>query len=272
MRRRPRELPGPTPLTHTIARCTPSHDSARMQGSGRLGRALLLLIALSGWLGLSLQLLVAARSAERGGRGAVLGILEALCYFTVLTNVLITAIATAASARANRPRLLLARGTRAAAAVYIAVVGIIYSLLRRALWSPSGLHRAADLILHDLQPLLYILWWSCFAPRGGLGWLQPLRWLALPARLSGVLPAARRRQRALPLSIRGRRSARSVGRRAQRAAVARALLGNGPRRGRDRSGGSAARASLSDGRNPLLSQAARACPDAPAPRPFSPPP
>jgi hypothetical protein len=60
------------------------------------------------------------------------------------------------------------------------VVGIIYSLLLRALWAPGGIHKAADVILHDLIPVLYLLWWLWFAPKAGLTWIDPLKWLAYP--------------------------------------------------------------------------------------------
>ena len=59
-------------------------------------------------------------------------------------------------------------------------IGLIYALLLRTLWAPTGLHKIADAILHDLVPLAYTLWWIGFAPKGGLRWRQPLRWLAYP--------------------------------------------------------------------------------------------
>jgi hypothetical protein len=76
--------------------------------------------------------------------------------------------------------VLTSRATLAAVGIYIFVVGLIYTLLLRSLWAPTGLHRIADALLHDLVPVAYLLWWTGFAPRGGLGWSQPLRWLAYP--------------------------------------------------------------------------------------------
>jgi hypothetical protein len=144
----------------------------------RSGRALLLLVAILGWLGLVLQLVVSARLASTAGRSPLAGILHALCYFTVLTNLLTTIVATAGVTGGRG--LLESHGTRAATAVYIFVVGLIYSLLLRALWAPSGLHKVADAILHDLVPLAYTIWWLGYAPKGGLRWAQPLRWLGYP--------------------------------------------------------------------------------------------
>jgi uncharacterized protein YacL len=144
-----------------------------------LNRAFLIVIALLGWLGIVLQLLVSARLSMHQGHSAWHGIVQALCYFTVLTNILVTLIATrlawwGARGFLGRP------ATLAAAAIYIVVVGLIYALLLSALWAPTGLHKLADAILHSLIPVLYVLWWLLYAPKQGLRWNQPLRWLAYP--------------------------------------------------------------------------------------------
>jgi len=139
----------------------------------RAGRLLLGLCALCAWLGLVLQLGVSVRAA-----GALSGALWALCYFTVLTNLLVAVVSTATIA--GHRGWLTRHGTLAAVAVYIFVVGLIYSLLLRALWAPTGWHKLADAGLHDVVPVLYVLWWLRYAPRGGLKWTQPLRWLGYP--------------------------------------------------------------------------------------------
>jgi hypothetical protein len=46
--------------------------------------------------------------------------------------------------------------------------------------APTGLHKLADAILHSLIPVLFVLWWLLYAPKKGLRWTQPLRWLAYP--------------------------------------------------------------------------------------------
>jgi hypothetical protein len=142
-------------------------------------RLLLMVVAVLGWLGVVLQQWVAAQAAMRAGHSALRGILDALCYFTVLTNLAL-ALVVSASLAGVRWALLTSRATLAAVAVYIFVVGMIYSLLLRALWAPSGLHKIADALLHDLVPLCYLVWWLCFAPKDGLKWSQPFKWLLWP--------------------------------------------------------------------------------------------
>ncbi len=146
----------------------------------RLGRAFLIVIALAGWTGIILQLVVTIRAGSHAGVPALRSALLVLSYFTVLTNLLVTMIVSARVARVSARNILSRPGTLAAAAVYLLVVGIIYSLLLRALWSPTGLQKAADVILHDLMPVLYLTWWLMFAPKGGLTWSGPFKWLAYP--------------------------------------------------------------------------------------------
>jgi hypothetical protein len=149
-----------------------------MKDQGTPGRTLLLLIAILGWLGLVLQLVVSAHVAAGAGRSPLAAILDALCYFTVLTNLLVAIVATVTLAGARG--FLASRGVLAATALYIFVVGLIYSLLLRSLWAPSGLHKIADALLHDLVPLAYVIWWMAYAPKGGLRWSQTLIWLGYP--------------------------------------------------------------------------------------------
>ena len=65
-------------------------------------------------------------------------------------------------------------------AVSIGVVSLAYSLLLRHMWQPAGVQFVADELLHDVTPLLYLVWWAWLAPKRGLRWSDPLRWLAYP--------------------------------------------------------------------------------------------
>ncbi len=149
-----------------------------MKNQGSAGRTLLVLTAVLAWVGLVLQLIVSARLAVGAGRPPFFGLLDALCYFTVLTNLLVGVVATVGVIDGSG--FFASSGVRAATAVYIFVVGLIYTLLLRTLWAPTGLHKVADALLHDLLPLAYTCWWVGFAPKGGLIWAQPARWLAYP--------------------------------------------------------------------------------------------
>lgn len=113
--------------------------------------------ALVGWVALALQLgIIVVKMAEIGqGWGAALW--RFLGFFTVLTNLFVAVVATAialcpAGRLAHpRPRLM--------AVVSIVLVGIIYALLLRNVWHPTGWQAVADHMLHEAVPLLFLATW-----------------------------------------------------------------------------------------------------------------
>ena len=142
-------------------------------------RAFVTIVAVIAWLGILLQLWVSAQRSLEAGHTALAGVLLALCYNTVLSNILVALVSSrlALGGASNR---LTGSGMLAATAVYIFVVGLIYSLLLRSQWAPVGVHKLADALLHDVTPILYVLWWLFCAPKGGLKWGAPLKWLIYP--------------------------------------------------------------------------------------------
>jgi hypothetical protein len=59
-------------------------------------------------------------------------------------------------------------------------VGIVYRLLLRQLWNPQGAQWVADVILHDVIPVGYVLYWLLFAPKNGLRWKDAVAGLIYP--------------------------------------------------------------------------------------------
>jgi hypothetical protein len=53
--------------------------------------------------------------------------------------------------------------------------------LLRQLWNPQGAQWVADVLLHDVIPVGYVVYWLLFAPRAGLRWKDAVAWLAYPA-------------------------------------------------------------------------------------------
>lgn len=125
-------------------------------------------------LGLQLVLMIERMSAEGAGLAAVLW--RFVGFFTILANagvaVVATAMAAAPAGRLAGPRV------RLAAAASIVFVGLVYSLLLRSAWSPTGLQAVADHALHDATPLLFLAAWL-LADHGALKWRDAL-WAAVP--------------------------------------------------------------------------------------------
>jgi hypothetical protein len=147
---------------------------------GRLGQLYLVVIATIAWLAVAVQIFLVIGIVTAAGQPPIVGILNTLSYFTVLTNLLVALVATASAWRGCSDGFLTSPSTMTATAVYIFVVGLIYSLVLRALWEPSGLQLAADIALHDLVPTLYVVYWLFCVPKGTLRWDQPIHWLIYP--------------------------------------------------------------------------------------------
>jgi len=103
-------------------------------------------------------------------------------YFTILTNIL---VATALSFILFSPTSLCGRffssnKVLTATTVYIIVVGAIYNVVLRPLYSPQGLNRLADELLHAVVPLMMVLYWACFVGKKTLKWSDMWTWLLYP--------------------------------------------------------------------------------------------
>jgi len=99
-------------------------------------------------------------------------------YFTILTNLLAAAVATGVAL--GRREWLSSGRARLMAATSILMVGLVYSIALRHVWSPTGLQKVADVALHDAAPLVWVaLWLLADHPR--LSWREIWWALLLPA-------------------------------------------------------------------------------------------
>lgn len=152
-----------------------SETAPRYHAFSPAGRIAAAVIALAGWSALALQATLTIGLVRRGGGSVLDGLVVLAGYFTILTNLIVAATLTAVAAgRAVGASLV------GAATLFIAIVGIVYSLVLRALWSPEGWQKLADAGLHDVVPLLVVAFWLVFVPKGGLAWRDPIAWLAFP--------------------------------------------------------------------------------------------
>ncbi len=60
------------------------------------------------------------------------------------------------------------------------MVGIVYSLVLRALWSPQGWQRIADAALHDITPVVFVFFFP-LRRHGSLRWRDSAYAVVLPA-------------------------------------------------------------------------------------------
>ncbi len=152
--------------------------------SGPAVRRLAVLLAVLGWTALVLQAWISVTRHIALGNGAAYGVMMYTGYFTILTNALCAAVATAVALGARASPALQALRRPAfitAAAVSILLVGVIYHLLLRAIHHPVGLEYACNIALHYLVPPLFVSFWWLAVPRGVLVWRDLWLAFAFPA-------------------------------------------------------------------------------------------
>ena len=135
-------------------------------------RVIAAIAAAVGWGALLLQFWIILQQNE-----FLPGLWRFLGFFTILTNLFAATVATAI-ALGCRNAISSARA-RLMAATSILMVGIVYSIALRSVWSPEGLQKVADVGLHDAAPLLWLVLWL-IAPHPRLQWREIWWALALP--------------------------------------------------------------------------------------------
>jgi len=108
-------------------------------------------------------------------------IIRFFSYFTILTNTLVSVYFFYCAYRSyGYGKFTYRFGTLTAVTVYITIVGLVYQLLLRHTWSPTGLQRVVDEMLHSVNPLLVIGYWFLNKKGETLAYRQLARWLIYP--------------------------------------------------------------------------------------------
>ncbi|MBV6496373.1 MAG: hypothetical protein DYH05_02885 [Acidobacteria bacterium ACB1] len=137
-------------------------------------------IAIVGWLAIALEFYLTLAQPRVEGVDAGERVIRFFSYFTILTNIVV-AITTSAIAFYPTSRLgkFFSRpGVQTAVAVYITIVGVVYSLLLRE--NLTGLWAVGNHAVHDVIPAAYVLFWFICTPKSGLKWPDAFRWLSYP--------------------------------------------------------------------------------------------
>ncbi|MGA8136122.1 MULTISPECIES: Pr6Pr family membrane protein [Pseudomonas] len=139
--------------------------------------------ALLGWFALALQLYLILMSRWQGDKSLLGGVDIFFSYFTVLTNILVAIVLTCAATSGDSPfrRFFLNPKVQGGVTAAIVLVGLAYNLLLRHTWNPQGLQWVADELLHDVMPVLFVIYWWFCVPKGTLQWRDFWPWLIYPA-------------------------------------------------------------------------------------------
>ena len=139
-------------------------------------------IAVLVWIGLAMQFEFAIVNPATQDVSVAERIIRYFSFFTVVSNGIIAIITTAiVIARESRSSKRLQNGSvLTAAAVYITIVAVVYSLFLRSVVNAQGWHLISDHIVHDAIPPLFVLFWLIYAHKSEVGWLDPVKWLIVP--------------------------------------------------------------------------------------------
>ncbi len=141
-----------------------------------LGKMSSMLVALVAWATVALQVFITSSEAVEG---ALVGDLVTLfSYFSLLTNLGIALFMTYATFNpdgfANRA------SWRAAIALYITIVALVFHIVLAPTMTFEGLRVYTNIGLHSAVPALYLIDWAFFAPKASLHIKDPLKWLIFP--------------------------------------------------------------------------------------------
>lgn len=146
-----------------------------------------LLTAIVTWAALVLQFVLVVRGGrvldEAATAPLATRLIRFISYFTVLSNLLVAVTATTLALGQDRAPTWW-RVVRLNAVVSIAVTGLVHWFFLRPLLNLSGADYLADKLLHVVVPLLAVIGWVAFGPRGLAGralllpsLIYPIGWL-----------------------------------------------------------------------------------------------
>ncbi|MFQ3617883.1 MAG: Pr6Pr family membrane protein [Cyanobacteriota bacterium] len=140
------------------------------------------LFALVGWFALLLQLQLMIDTSLAKGLTAWTAIARYFSYFTIENNLLVALVLTAVALRSSSAtgRFFQNPTVQSAIACYITIVGVVYHLLLRNIWNPTGWQLVVDNLLHYVMPAAYGLFWLAFVPKFALRWKDLFAWLIYP--------------------------------------------------------------------------------------------
>ena len=137
------------------------------------------IIAVLGWFAIFLQLylIIVNRVASVPET-----IVRFFSFFTILTNILVAICFTVIWIKSkNKWELFfLNNKTQTAITLYILIVGIVYNVILRFLWAPTGFQKVADELLHLVIPLLVFVYWIFITKKINLKFNDIFLWLIYP--------------------------------------------------------------------------------------------
>lgn len=109
-------------------------------------------------------------------------IIRFFSFFTILTNILVALFFTTKVFHLSKKwfGLFFQKGTLIALTTFILIVGLVYQIMLRDVWEPTGLQRIVDELLHTIIPLYTLIYWYIYLVKNESNILTVLAWLLYP--------------------------------------------------------------------------------------------
>lgn len=103
-------------------------------------------------------------------------------YMTHLTDLGVALIFTGHFAKRGSwlARLSVDPGRSSAMLVYAVLVFGVYQAMLADTWDPQGAWKFADVLLHYIIPMMYVIFWLVIIERGHLRWTHAINWQFFP--------------------------------------------------------------------------------------------
>jgi hypothetical protein len=139
----------------------------------------LLVLVIIAWAALVIQLILHLQNSVAGTPEALSRFFS---FFTILTNLLVAVYITnqLLNTRTYDDRFFSRPGVQTAITLYIFIVGLIYNLLLRNLWTSGGLQAVIHDVLHSFIPIMMLIYWWIYTDARHIAYKAVLPWLIYP--------------------------------------------------------------------------------------------
>ncbi len=109
-------------------------------------------------------------------------IIRFFSFFTILTNMLVALYFTSRISIFNKVffQKTFYKGILTALTTFILVVGLVYQIILRNTWHPTGFQKIIDELLHSVIPLFVFVYWLLFVDITELKFKNCKNWLWFP--------------------------------------------------------------------------------------------
>ena len=143
------------------------------------GNYLKTMITILGWIAVLLQLYLIILNRTTNLPETIARFFS---FFTIETNILVAVCFTFLCIKpyTKFAQFFQKSENITAITLYILIVGIVYNLILRFLWAPTGYQKIADELLHTFIPILVLVYWWFFAQKSSLQYKHIISWLIFP--------------------------------------------------------------------------------------------